>query len=99
MRPVSLDIGGVIPDLELNFFGDDNDRTTLRPNVYVPLGAHYISGSGFSPALEFGYMHEFGNDDTDAFDLPWFGCKTGFRSDIRSEISDPSLPLEVQHHK
>jgi hypothetical protein len=71
--------GGLIPDLELNIFGDDSDETTLRPDVYVPVGVHYISGSGFSLALEIGYMHAFENDDANAFDIPWFGCKAGFR--------------------
>ncbi|MBN2585935.1 MAG: hypothetical protein JXA64_01475 [Candidatus Fermentibacteraceae bacterium] len=71
--------GGLIPDLELNLFGDDSDEPTVRPNVYLPAGVHYISGSGFSLALELGYMHAFENDDANSFDIPWFGCKIGFR--------------------
>jgi hypothetical protein len=71
--------GGIIPEIDIDLFGDDDDDTTVRPNVYLPLGVHYISDSGFSLALEIGYMHAFGNDESDPFDIPWFGCKIGFR--------------------
>lgn len=74
--------GGVIPQLEIDIFGDDDDEdeeTILQPDIYIPVGVHYISDSGFSLRLEMGYLHAFENEDAGAFDLPMVGIKIGFR--------------------
>jgi hypothetical protein len=69
--------GGIIPDFDLDLFGDGDD-TDWRTNLYVPVGIHYISDSGFSVAFEAGYMHGFQVEDEEPFDIPWLGIKAGW---------------------
>lgn len=74
--------GGVIPELEIDLFGDGGDEdeeTTVQPDIYIPGGVHYIADSGFSLILELGYLHGFENKDAEAFGIPWAGIKIGLR--------------------
>jgi len=67
---------GMLPVLNL-FNNDDSDD--WRPNIYVPVGVHYISESGFSLAFEGGYMHAFETDEVSSFDTPMGAIKLGWR--------------------
>jgi len=67
--------GAMIPEIKLFDTGGD-----WRPALYLPLGLHYISRSGFSLALEAGYYHGFSDESSSgSFDAPWFGFKIGWR--------------------
>jgi len=62
-----------LPDIDL--FGSGGSME-WKPNIYIPLGLHYISLSGkFSVAFEAGYMHCFKTDISSSFDVPMIGIK------------------------
>lgn len=68
---------GMIPDIDIDIFGDGGD-SGWRPNVYLPLGIHYIADSGFALAVEGGVMHGFETDDDDSFTIPMGMVKAGW---------------------
>jgi len=56
--------------------GSGGGYLEFKPDIYIPVGLHYISMSGkFSIALEAGYMHGFKTDESDSFDIPMFAIK------------------------
>jgi|GEM_PF-2046496 len=75
--------GGVAPFPEIDLFGDDENEQEeydSQPVLFVPLGTHYISDSGFSFEFELGYLHGFADDDSEAKAWPlWIGLNLGYR--------------------
>jgi hypothetical protein len=75
--------GGVAPFPEIDLFEDDDDQPEdydSQPALFVPLGVHYISDSGFSFEFELGYLHGFADEDSEASAWPfWMGLNLGYR--------------------
>ena len=64
-----------VPDINL-FGGSSSSSFDWKPDIYIPLGLHYISMSGkFALALEAGYMHLFKTDESRSCDIPMLALK------------------------